>query len=203
MNKGAHNHASMKTPTVFVISAPSGAGKTSLARALVQSRDDTALAVSHTTRPMRPGEKEGLDYFFVDRQQFKIMVDGNRFLEYAQVFDNFYGTSVDAVESLLAAGKNVLLDIDWQGARVVREKFPGACSIFVLPPSLDALETRLQGRGQDSGEVIARRMREAQNEMSHSGEYLHRIVNDDFDQALAELDALVSGKALPAAKIPV
>lgn len=183
----------LRTPTVFVISAPSGAGKSSLARALVQSRNDTALAVSHTTRPMRPGEQDGVDYFFIDRQRFETMIAGGRFLEYAQVFDNFYGTSVDAVESLLTADKNVLLDIDWQGARVVREKFPETCGIFVLPPSLDVLETRLRGRGQDSDEVIARRMRAAQDEMSHGDEYLYRIVNDDFDQALAELDALVSG----------
>ena len=190
-------------PKVFILSAPSGAGKTSLARALLQSRDDLELAVSHTTRPMRPGEREGVDYFFVDRDRFEKMVGENRFIEYARVFDNYYGTSVDAVESVLGRGKSVLLDIDWQGARVVRERFPLACSIFVLPPSLEELERRLRSRGQDSDEVIARRMRDARSEMSHQHEYTYRIVNDDFDRALAELNALINAEIDKAGPTPV
>lgn len=154
----------------------------------------TVLAVSHTTRSMRPGETDGVDYFFVDRRRFESMVAGGEFLEYAEVFGNLYGTSKGEVERLLKAGRNVLLDIDWQGAREVRQEMPEVQSIFVLPPSRRELERRLRVRGQDSDEVIARRMQQAEDEMSHRHEYDHEVVNDDLDEALDQLRAIISGR---------
>lgn len=177
---------------LYIISAPSGAGKTTLAKRLVEEMGDTVLSVSHTTRPKRRGEDHGTDYFFVDRDQFENMVAADEFLEYAEVFGNLYGTARSGVEGLLRSGKNVLLDIDWQGARKVRLQMPEVQSIFVLPPSRDELERRLRVRGQDSDKVIANRMREATEEMSHHDEYDHVVVNDDLDRALAELKSIVS-----------
>lgn len=175
---------------IIIFSAPSGCGKTSLARALMVRRDDVALAISHTTRQMREGEAHGMDYYFVSVSEFQAMIAADDFLEHAQVFDNYYGTSLSAVEALRAQGKHVILDIDWQGARQVRAVKPEVESVFILPPSIDALEARLRGRGQDSDTVIERRMRDAMSEMSHKDEYTHQVINDDFSEALSELNAL-------------
>ena len=176
---------------MFIVSAPSGAGKTSLVRRAVADLDDLAVSVSHTTRPMRPGEADGVDYHFVDRAAFAAMIDDDRFLEYAEVFGHFYGTSVDAVQACLARGQDVILEIDWQGAKQVRKKLEDVVSIFVLPPSRAVLLERLRGRGSDAEAVIERRTAEAVIEMQqyHRADYL--IVNDDFDKALAELEAVI------------
>ena len=151
------------------------------------------MSVSHTTREKRPGEVDGVDYFFVARERFESMAAAGEFLEYAEVFGNLYGTSRGEVNGLLKAGKNVLLDIDWQGARKVRQQVTDVQSIFVLPPSREELESRLRARGQDSDAVIARRMREADDEMSHHSEYDYVVVNDDLDGALGDLKSIVSG----------
>ena len=178
--------------TLYIISAPSGAGKSSLLRALLESMGgELALSVSHTTRQPRPGEVDGADYHFVDGVAFAAMVSQGDFLEHAQVFDNRYGTSRQAVTDQLATGVDVILEIDWQGARLVRELLPGAVSIFILPPSLEALQQRLQERGQDAAEVIARRMRDAVSEMSHYDEYDYLVINDVFQTALDELAAIM------------
>jgi guanylate kinase len=178
---------------LVIISAPSGAGKTSLAKALVNSVPNTVLSVSHTTRSRRAEELDGVDYHFVNKEQFQTMVREGKFLEYARVFNNYYGTSHAVVEQQLSRGNNVLLDIDWQGAREVKQKVPDVCSIFVLPPSREELERRLRDRGQDSEMVIADRMREASKEMRHHDEYAYLVVNDDFDRALADLSAIITG----------
>ena len=183
----------MSEKKLFIFSAPSGCGKTSLAQALISTRDDVAIAVSHTTRARRSGEREGVDYFFVDKPVFEAMIEQGAFLEYAQVFDNLYGTSVAAAESLIAKGCHVILDIDWQGARQVRLHYPQAVSVFIVPPSIEALEQRLRSRGQDDAATIARRMLSAKSELSHQHEYQHIIINADFDTALAQLSDLVGG----------
>jgi len=182
--------------TLFIVSAPSGAGKTSLVKALLESTPDLVVSVSHTTRAMRPGERDGVDYHFVDVDTFRGMVEAGAFLEHAQVFDNYYGTSQAAVEAELDRGRDVILEIDWQGARQVRHLMPGAVGVFVVPPSRQALEQRLRGRGQDSDEIIARRMRDAQSEASHYGEYDYFVVNDDFDAALKQLWAVIEARRL-------
>lgn len=173
--------------TLYIVAAPSGAGKTSLVKALLERDDHVMVSVSHTTRAPREGEVDGVDYNFTGVDAFKQMVEAGRFLEHAQVFDNFYGTSREWVEQRLAEGTDVILEIDWQGARQVREAFAGAVGIFILPPSRQALEERLRGRGQDSDEIIARRMRDAISEISHYHEFDYLIVNDDFETALGEL----------------
>lgn len=183
--------------TLYVLSAPSGAGKSSLAKALIESDDALAVSVSHTTRAPRPGEEDGVHYHFIDKAGFQAMVEAGDFLEHATVFDNSYGTSKQAVQTLLDKGKHVLLDIDWQGARAVKAAMDRVVTVFILPPSRQALEDRLRGRGQDSDEIIARRMRDAVSEMSHYDEFDYVIVNDDFDQALAELGDIVHGRAIP------
>ncbi len=182
--------------TLYIVSAPSGAGKTSLIRALMERDSRVRFSVSHTTRPKRPGEVDGRDYHFVDRGRFERMVREGAFLEHAEVFGHYYGTARETVESLLAEGCDVMLDIDWQGARQVRERMPQAVSVFVLPPSREALESRLRGRGQDSHEVIAARMRQAEAEMRHYAEYDYLIVNDRFDQAVDDLAAIVRARRL-------
>lgn len=181
----------MSAGTLYTVSAPSGAGKTSLVRALLETVAGLELSVSHTTRPRRDGETAGVDYFFVDNAEFERMVAEHAFLEHAQVFDNQYGTSRRAVEQTLEAGHDVLLEIDWQGARQVRSTVPGAVSIFVLPPSREALAGRLRGRGQDSDEIIARRMAAAIDEMRHFDEADYLVVNDDFTEALDDLQAII------------
>ncbi|MDH3289301.1 MAG: guanylate kinase [Betaproteobacteria bacterium] len=182
---------------LFVISAASGTGKTSLAKALVEQMPDVAFSISHTTRAPRPGEQHGVHYYFVNQAQFDEMVAAGRFLEHARVFGHSYGTSRAATENLLRQGKNIIFDIDWQGARAIKEQLPEAVSIFILPPSRAALEERLTGRGQDSTEVIARRMRAAASEISHHGEFDHLVVNDDFSAALADLMAIIRGTGTP------
>lgn len=182
----------MSKGTLYIISAPSGAGKTSLVKALIDDADNIdadniMVSVSHTTRAMRDGEKEGVDYHFVKQEEFLSMVDGGDFLEHAKVFDNYYGTSQKHVEQQLLQGLDVILEIDWQGARQVRKQFPDSLSVFILPPSSEALKDRLQNRGQDNEEIINRRMKDAVNEMSHYAEFDYIIVNDDFNQALQEL----------------
>ncbi|MGR3983883.1 MAG: guanylate kinase [Gammaproteobacteria bacterium] len=178
-------------PAVLILSAPSGAGKTSLARGLIARRPDAALAVSHTTRAQRNGEIDGADYHFVGQARFAEMIAENCFIEHASVFGNQYGTSQGAVEALFARGKHAILEIDWQGARAVRERFPQAASVFVMPPTLDALEQRLKSRRQDADEVIAGRMRAARDEIGHRNEYDHIIVNDCFERALGLLEAVL------------
>ena len=178
--------------SLFIIAAPSGGGKTSLVNALLKQDPRLVLSVSHTTRPPRPGEIDGRHYHFVSEAEFKKMVDEGRFMEHARVFDHFYGTDRDAVARQLDQGSDVILEIDWQGARQVRAVFPQCCRIFIIPPSLETLRKRLTGRGQDSVEVIQRRMRDAQAEISHWAEFDHLVVNDEFDQALEELAAIVN-----------
>lgn len=189
----------MTTPTpgtLFIFSAPSGAGKTSLVGELVKQTKHLVVSVSHTTRAMRPGEQDGVHYHFIEVPAFEQMVADNVFVEHAKVFDNYYGTSQTAIEQQLAQGLDVILEIDWQGARQVRARIPAAISVFILPPSRPALEDRLRGRGQDSDVIIARRMREAISEMSHYDEYDFVVVNDDFMQATAELKAIVTTQRL-------
>ena len=183
----------MRSGNLFVLSAPSGAGKTSLAKALVKALPNLAFSISHTTRPRRAGEKEGVDYHFVDESQFQAMIEDDMFLEYASVFDHRYGTSRKAVEALLEAGKDVIFDVDWQGARAIKHNMPQACTIFILPPSREALAERLAGRGQDSRKVIDDRMRAAVSEMEHYREFDYLVVNDDFAAALEDLKAIVRG----------
>ncbi|MBV2130605.1 guanylate kinase [Arsukibacterium indicum] len=176
---------------LFIVSAPSGAGKSSLISALLNKHGDMLVSVSHTTRQPRPGEIDGVHYHFISVEQFKKLIAENEFLEWAEVFGNYYGTSRSAITANLSQGIDVFLDIDWQGARQIREQAPGTLSIFILPPSLDELQQRLEKRGQDSEIVIAKRMAEAQNEMSHADEYDYLIINDNFDSALGEFERIV------------
>jgi guanylate kinase len=182
---------------LFIFSAASGTGKTSLAKALIESMPNLAFSVSHTTRPPRAGEQHGTHYYFVNQEQFDEMVAADRFLEHATVFGNFYGTSRAAVENMLRQGKNVILDIDWQGAHAIKEKMPESVSIFILPPSRAELKARLIKRGQDSREVIESRMRQAMAEMAHYPEFDHVVVNDDFGSALGDLRAIITGVGSP------
>ncbi|MEG3756086.1 guanylate kinase [Psychromonas arctica] len=179
--------------TLYIVSAPSGAGKSSLIQALLSdsSNQPSQVSISHTTRSPRPGEVNGEHYHFVSETEFKQLIEENAFFEWAEVFGNYYGTSRVAIEESLAQGIDVMLDIDWQGARQVREVMPNARGIFILPPNRKELELRLNKRGQDSQEIIAKRMREAQSEMSHYTEYDYLIVNDDFDTATQEFSAIV------------
>jgi guanylate kinase len=186
----------MPQGTLFIVSAPSGAGKTSLVRELIESLDGIQVSVSHTTRAKREGEVNGVNYHFTDVAEFEAMIARGEFFEYAQVFDNYYGTSRQAVEALLSAGQDVILEIDWQGAQQVREQMPDAVSIFILPPSRNELERRLASRGTDEHAVIARRMRDAVSEMSHYHEYDYLVVNDDFTTALQELQSLIISRRL-------
>ncbi len=176
---------------LFIISAPSGAGKTSLIRELLACTDGLRVSVSHTTRPPRPGELHGVNYNFVDRQTFESLIRHDDFLEYATVFDNYYGTSRAWVETHLNEGVDIILEIDWQGARVVREKVPESISIFILPPTREVLEQRLRDRGEDNEETIARRMRDAVQEITHFDEYDYLVINDDFQDALDDLVSIV------------
>jgi guanylate kinase len=178
---------------LFVIAAPSGAGKTSLVRALMQREPALRFSISYTTRPQRPNETHGKDYFFVARDEFESMVTRGEFLEHARVFDNYYGTARRQVEAALAAGQDLILEIDWQGAQQIRRALPECHSIFILPPSRDELERRLRGRGTDAEEVIQRRLRDAASDMAHWSEFDYVVVNDDFDRALADLHAIVRG----------
>lgn len=181
----------MTAGTLYIVAAPSGAGKTSLVKSLVETTPGIAVAVSHTTRPPRPGERDGEHYHFIPLAVFEAMVAEGAFLEHAQVFGNRYGTSRAAVLSQLQAGLDVILEIDWQGGRQVRALMPDSSSIFILPPSREALRQRLAGRGQDSLEVIERRMAASMNELSHYAEFDYLVINDDFATALETLRAIV------------
>jgi len=181
-----------KSGKLIVISAPSGAGKTTLVRALCEADPELMVSVSHTTRPRRNGEAEGIAYHFTDVDSFMEMVDREHFLEYTKVFDNYYGTSKSTVESQLNDGYDVILEIDWQGAARIRQLVPECISIFILPPSYQALEIRLTGRGEDDSTSIQRRMRDAINELSHYNEYEYLVINDDFEQALSELRGILT-----------
>ncbi len=182
--------------TLYIVSAPSGAGKTSLLKRLRAEVDDVVISVSHTTRPKRPGEIDGEDYFFISREKFEKLLAQEAFLEHAQVFDHYYGTSRQKVIENLARGLDVILEIDWQGARQVRVKMSDSRSIFILPPSREVLEQRLRSRGQDSEETIARRMRDAHSEISHFDEYDYLVVNDEFDHALTDLKSILMADRL-------
>ncbi|MFC6670831.1 guanylate kinase [Marinobacterium aestuariivivens] len=182
--------------TLYIVSAPSGAGKTSLVRQLLARDSLVRVSVSHTTRTMRPGETDGHDYNFVTMETFNALIEEGRFLEFAEVFGNKYGTSQCWVQEQLDQGIDVILEIDWQGAQQVRRLMPEAVSIFILPPSREALRERLTGRGQDDETVIDGRMAEAVSEMSHFGEYDYLIINDRFEQALGELHAVLVARRL-------
>jgi guanylate kinase len=178
---------------LYVIAAPSGAGKTTLLRALMERRPNVSFSVSCTTRKPRPGERDGHDYHFISRSDFERLRDADEFIEHANVFGNLYGTRRSVVESALAEGRDLILEIDWQGAKQVRERLPEAVQIFVLPPSRAELESRLRRRGSESEEAIARRLHDSVLEMSHWADFDYVIVNRDFDQALAELKHIFEG----------
>ena len=190
----------MSKGTLFIVSAPSGAGKTSLVKRLTKEADKLTVSISHTTRPQRPGETHGQDYFFVDPEEFKTMMENQAFLEYARVFDNYYGTAKQTVEKTLENGNDVILEIDWQGAQQVRKRMEDSLSIFILPPSIEVLEQRLRNRGQDSEETIARRMQDAVTEMSHYNEYQYLVVNDDFDEASGQLKSIIVANRMKTAR---
>lgn len=181
---------------LYVVAAPSGAGKTTLVRMLLESESAVHLSISFTTRSPRPGEQNGREYHFIDAETFRGMIDRHEFLEWAEVHGNFYGTSKKSIADQLAGGHDVLLEIDWQGAQQVRQLFPEAIGIFILPPSMEELTRRLTGRGTDSAEVISRRLAAAQAEMRHVGEFDYVIINDQLEQALDELRAVVCASRL-------
>lgn len=181
---------------LYVVSAPSGAGKTSLVKALVEANADLAVSVSHTTRAKRPGEVDGINYHFVSVAEFNDLKEQGGFFEWAQVFDNFYGTSKQGVIKQLNQGMDVILEIDWQGAAQVKQHMPDAVTIFILPPSTAALRERLTGRGQDDSSVIERRMQSARDEISHYGEADYVVLNDRFETALIDLQAIIKSQRL-------
>lgn len=184
------------TGNLYIVAAPSGGGKTSLVRKLVGTVDSIEISISHTTREMRPGEKNGFDYFFVNEEEFVDMVNENAFIEHARVFNHLYGTSEAQIKERLAHGIDVVLDIDWQGAEQIRYAFPDAVSIFIIPPSLEELKLRLMNRRQDKDEIISERMKKAQDELSHYPEFDYLIVNDNFEHAASELIAIVIANRL-------
>ena len=184
---------------IYIVVAPSGAGKTSLVAALLQAEPSVELSVSYTTRPARSGEVDGQHYHFVGHAEFQDMIAGQDFLEYAEVYGNFYGTSVRWLQSRLEQGRDILLEIDWQGAEQVRKVFPDAVGIFILPPSIEELERRLRGRGTDSEEVILRRLASARSEIDKVAEYDYIVVNDDFERAKGDLVSIFRARRLRAA----
>jgi guanylate kinase len=190
----------MNKGNLYIISAPSGAGKTSLVKELISSLNSLSVSVSHTTRQKREGEIDGKDYFFISVEKFKMMQVDSAFLESAQVFDNFYGTAQKTVEDTLLQGNDVILEIDWQGAQQIRKLLPASISIFILPPSIETLRQRLEGRGKDDAEIIARRMRDAVTEMRHYPEFDYVVVNEDFGVALNELKSIVIANRLVQAR---
>lgn len=186
--------------SLYIVSAPSGAGKTSLVGKLIELDSRIMVSVSSTTRDKRPGEENGVNYHFLSIEDFEVKILQGDFLEHAQVFDNFYGTSQSSVEDQLNSGKDVILEIDWQGAQQVRELMPNAISIFILPPSLKELKKRLTGRGTDSDEIIERRMADAVSELSHYNEFDYIVINNNFDIALKELHSIFSSGRLTQTK---
>ena len=186
----------MTSGTLYIISAPSGAGKTSLVKALLTELDSLTVSISHTTRTQRPAETHAQDYFFVTIEQFQQLIAANAFLEYAAVFDNFYGTAKQTVIDKLNAGLDVILEIDWQGAQQIKPHFPASQSIFILPPSVAILKQRLENRAQDSAAIIERRLNEAVIEMRHCTEFDYLVVNDDFAQALTALKSIIIANRL-------
>jgi len=184
----------MTAGSIFVISAPSGTGKTSLVKALCSELHHVAVSVSHTTRAPRKGEIEGSHYHFVDEAEFKTMIEADAFVEHAEVFGNHYGTSKNAIE-VTRRDQDVILEIDWQGAEQIRRHFPDCVLIFIMPPSAEVLRERLEGRGQDSAETIATRLKAAHNELSHSKDFDYWVINDDFDHALQQLKAIVEAQS--------
>lgn len=182
--------------TLFIITAPSGAGKTSLTKALIQTLTDAQIMVSYTTRTQRPGEENGIHYWFIDAVEFEQMINDQAFLEYAKVFDHYYGTSRKQVEACLLSGKDAFLTIDWQGATQLSALFPGVVSIYILPPSKELLQQRLEKRGQDSATTIQRRLAEVSREVSHYHHFDYLIINDQFPVALADLQAIVRANRL-------
>lgn len=181
---------------LYIVAAPSGAGKTTLVRLLLENDPGICLSISSTTRAPRPGEADGREYRFIDVHSFLEMVNRSEFLEWAEVHGNYYGTSKRWIEEQMGAGRDVLLEIDWQGAQQVRKLFPEAIGVFILPPSLDALKERLSGRGTDSAETIARRIAAARDEMRHVDEFDYVIINDDLQQALANLRSVIGASRL-------
>ncbi len=181
---------------LFIISAPSGAGKSTLINALLKQDADMQLSVSHTTRSPRPGETNGVQYHFTDVSSFKQLIAEDQFIEWAEVFGNYYGTSKAALADKLAQGIDVFLDIDWQGARQIKQQLPFVTSIFILPRSVEALEQRLNQRGQDSAEVIAGRMAKARDEISHANEYDYWVVNDDLELAVQQFSGIIQSQRL-------
>lgn len=196
MNKAVNSNkqSNLGRARLFVISAPSGAGKTTLVRKLLARNPRVKFSISYTTRPARERERNGDDYFFVDKDQFQKMVDDNEFLEHATVFDNYYGTSRNQVRAELDAGQHVLLEIDWQGAQQIRKAWSDCVSIFILPPSLNELERRLRSRATDSEAIINRRLQDSISDIAHWPEFDHVIINDDLGSALTELEAVIDGK---------
>lgn len=187
---------STSTGHVFLVAAPSGAGKSSLVNALLATDPSIMLSISCTTRPMRPGEENGKHYHFIQVAEYQKLRDNNNLLESAEVHGNFYGTPAQPVQHALQQGQDVLLEIDWQGARQVRQHYPDAIGIFILPPSIPALEERLRKRGQDDDNVIARRLLAAGGEMAHVGEFQYAIINDDFQVALTQLQSIIQSSRL-------
>jgi len=176
---------------LFIIAAPSGCGKTSLVEALIKKTKNLCVSVSHTTRPPRPDEVNGINYYFVSINEFEEMIKNNAFVEHATVFDNHYGSSTKLIREKLDEGIDVILEIDWQGARQVKENMPNAISIFILPPSNEALLGRLKQRAQDNDETIKKRMSDAQNQMQHFNEFDYLVINDDFNSALNDLNLII------------
>lgn len=195
-NRAKAVQAPMQTGNIFIVAAPSGAGKTTLVSALLAADSNVRLSVSYTTRAPREGERHGTDYHFVSREEFVAMIGRGEFLEHAEVYGNFYGTSERWIREQLAKGQDILLEIDWQGAQQVRKLFPQAISVFVLPPSLETLERRLRGRAKDSEDAIQRRMQSAQEEIRHVDEYDYVIVNEYIDEAVRDIISLVRAARL-------
>jgi guanylate kinase len=193
MNQNPVPPSSTRRGKLFVIAAPSGAGKTSLVKALLERMPELHVSISHTTRNKRPTEVAGREYHFVTVPEFERLVAGNQFLEHARVFDNYYGTAREPVEAQLSRANNVVLEIDWQGAQQVRNAMPEARTIFILPPSRRSLEQRLRNRATDSNEVIERRLRDAVGDMTHWREFDYVVVNDEFEHAVGDLMRIVSG----------
>jgi guanylate kinase len=186
----------MSLGTLYIVAAPSGGGKSSLVKNLIETMDDIEVSISHTTRPMRPGEEEGVHYFFTDEEHFNEMVDQGQFIEHAHVFDYWYGTSVEQITRRLQQGIDIVLDIDWQGAQQIRKLFANVKTIFLLPPSLEVLKQRLEQRGRDHEGIISERMKRAKDEISHYTEFDYLIVNDDFDLAASQLQTIVLANRL-------